>query len=105
MVLNYVYELYDKDDKLFYVGSSFNPKQRMNDHMVTHGSTTKMKIVSKTPHIEINLINEYVSKGIVLKNKETARNPDSILSVGDWIVNPKFKSSNYEYRQPEKETN
>ena len=93
MVFKYVYELYDSDDKLFWVGVSHNPQIRLNGHMYHHGDTTKMKIVLKEPDSEANLIKEYLSKGIKLKNLSNTKDYDTKLSVGDWLVNHKFKSS------------
>ena len=105
MVFKYVYELYDYNFELFYVGSTYNPRVRMDGHIVSYGNTTKMKIISKELDIEVNLIKEYVSKGFILKNKETARNYDAHWSVGDWVVSNKLKSSDYEYNQRQKEIN
>ena len=93
MVFKYVYELYDNDDKLFWVGKSHNPQVRFNDHMYHHGNTTKMKIIHKEPDVEVNTIKEYLSKGIKLKNLEKITNYDTTWCVGDWLVNHKFKSS------------
>ena len=105
MVFKYVYELYDDNWELFYVGSTHNPRVRLDGHIGFHGNATKMKIISKELDIEINLIKEYVSKGFILKNKGTARNYDTHWSVGDWVVSNKLKSSNYEYDQRRQKTN
>ena len=98
MVFKYVYELYDGNDELFYLGSSNDPTTRMKAHATMYGLDTKMKIIRKEPDIEVNLINEYLSKGINLKNKEVGKHSSHLYSVGDWIVTPAFKSSNYDYK-------
>lgn len=75
-----VYALIDKDDKIFYIGSTCNQKQRLEAHKETYGKRLKkMEIIKKVKNIQhISELEEeerkimyfYALEGCKLENKE-----------------------------------
>ena len=83
MVFSYLYELHDKDEQIFYVGTTTAPKARYYEHLSVYGEGTKLEVISKDEHKEINTINEYLNAGIQLTNKEKCSNYQSNYEIGD----------------------